>query len=96
LPGLTELATPATIVCRCEDVTRERLEAAAAVHGPTVRAAKMGCRAGMGPCQGRICAPAVHALLTPPGQRPPCPVAQVPAKVVPIQVLLDAPAVPRS
>ena len=46
---LKRLAAPETIVCRCEDVTFERLTA----HR-SWRAAKLQTRCGMGPCQGRI------------------------------------------
>jgi D-hydroxyproline dehydrogenase subunit alpha len=54
---LKYLSTPQTIVCRCEDVTLERL------HGHTSwRAAKLQTRCGMGPCQGRVCGGAVEFL----------------------------------
>jgi len=61
-PALHDLADDDTIVCRCEDVTLRQLRAAAAVFGSDLRSLKMGSRAGMGPCQGRICQPAVWAL----------------------------------
>jgi len=54
---LRELAAPETIVCRCEDVSRNRLE-----PYRTWRAAKLQTRCGMGACQGRICAPAAEFL----------------------------------
>ena len=47
-----------TIVCRCEDVTYDRLRA----HS-SWRAAKLQTRCGMGPCQGRVCGGAVEFLL---------------------------------
>ncbi len=46
-----------TIVCRCEDV---RLQSLAACG--SVREAKLSTRAGMGPCQGRVCGPAIEFL----------------------------------
>ncbi len=46
-----------TIVCRCEDV---RLSDAASASG--AREAKLSARAGMGPCQGRVCGPALAFL----------------------------------
>ncbi|HUX86955.1 MAG TPA: FAD/NAD(P)-binding oxidoreductase [Chloroflexota bacterium] len=56
-PELRQLPTPETLVCRCEDVTYGRL------HGyASWRAAKLHTRCGMGPCQGRICGAALHAL----------------------------------
>jgi len=54
---LRSLAGPETIVCRCEDVTLERLKCA-----DSWRSAKLHERCGMGPCQGRICGPAVRFL----------------------------------
>jgi NADPH-dependent 2,4-dienoyl-CoA reductase/sulfur reductase-like enzyme len=54
---LKHLAEPGTIVCRCEDVTLERLR----VH-ESWRAAKLQTRCGMGPCQGRVCGGAVEFL----------------------------------
>jgi NADPH-dependent 2,4-dienoyl-CoA reductase/sulfur reductase-like enzyme len=54
---LKELAEPDTIVCRCEDITFELLQSS-----DSWRAAKLHTRCGMGPCQGRICGPAVQFL----------------------------------
>jgi hypothetical protein len=54
---LRALATPETIVCRCEDVTRSALE-----RCEKSREAKLHTRCGMGPCQGRICGPATEFL----------------------------------
>jgi hypothetical protein len=51
------LASPETLICRCEDVTRRDLEK----YGGW-RAAKLHTRCGMGPCQGRICGGAVEKL----------------------------------
>ena len=55
---LKQVVQPETIVCRCEDVTYDRLRA----HG-SWRAAKLQTRCGMGPCQGRVCGGAVEFLL---------------------------------
>jgi hypothetical protein len=54
---LRTLATPQTIVCRCEDVPAGAFDAA---WSP--RQAKLYTRAGMGPCQGRVCGPALGFL----------------------------------
>lgn len=54
---LRALADDATIVCRCEDVRRGRLDAAW-----SVRQAKLYSRIGMGPCQGAVCGPACQFL----------------------------------
>jgi D-hydroxyproline dehydrogenase subunit alpha len=57
-PELKALAESSTIVCRCEDVELERLRS----HS-CWRSAKLHTRCGMGPCQGRICGPAVGFIL---------------------------------
>jgi len=92
LPGLSELARPDTIVCRCEDVTRLGAQQAAEVHGESMRAIKLGCRAGMGPCQARICGPSLQAMATGDGA---CvmdrPVVQVPLKAVRAATIQNAP-----
>lgn len=54
---LRRLALPGTIVCRCEDT---RHSALATCSG--AREAKLASRAGMGPCQGRVCGPALEFL----------------------------------
>jgi NADPH-dependent 2,4-dienoyl-CoA reductase/sulfur reductase-like enzyme len=54
---LRTLARPDTLVCRCEDVPLGKL----AGHASWL-AAKLQTRCGMGPCQGRICGPAVEVL----------------------------------
>jgi NADPH-dependent 2,4-dienoyl-CoA reductase/sulfur reductase-like enzyme len=54
---LKHLSTPETIVCRCEDVTLERL-----LRHNSWRGAKLQTRCGMGPCQGRVCGGAIEFL----------------------------------
>lgn len=52
-----------TIVCRCEEVPLARIEQAIGTLGAQdARTVKLLTRAGMGWCQGRICAPAVDRL----------------------------------
>jgi len=57
-------------VCRCEGVTAGQIRAAArqGVQGPNQ--AKAFLRAGMGPCQGRVCGPVVSALMAQTHGRP--------------------------
>ncbi|MEV6810156.1 FAD-dependent oxidoreductase, partial [Streptomyces sp. NPDC051129] len=63
-----------TVVCRCEEVTAGRVrEAAGPLGAGDTRTVKLLTRAGMGWCQGRICAPAVAELAGCPltaGRRP--------------------------
>ena len=67
-PEIATLATPDTMICRCEDVRLGDLDQAW-----SIRQAKLYTRAGMGACQGRICGPAVQALFDwrPTSVRPP-------------------------
>ena len=56
-PELARLAREDTLVCRCEDVPLGALRACSGA-----REAKLAARAGMGPCQGRVCGPALAFL----------------------------------
>jgi len=44
-----------TIICRCEDITREDILKCIADGYRTLDEIKRVTRAGMGPCQGRTC-----------------------------------------
>jgi NADPH-dependent 2,4-dienoyl-CoA reductase/sulfur reductase-like enzyme len=54
---LRTVATADTIVCRCEDVRLGEID-----HRWSPRQAKLYTRAGMGPCQGRVCGAALEFL----------------------------------
>jgi len=56
-PELRRLPAAETLVCRCEDVALGRLR-----PEWSARQAKLYTRAGMGPCQGRVCGPALEFL----------------------------------
>ncbi|WP_285028573.1 FAD-dependent oxidoreductase [Plantibacter sp. ME-Dv--P-122b] len=60
--GIYGLAAPDTVVCRCEGVTAAQLTEAVA-QAPDVSAAKGATRAGMGPCQGRMCGRHIAAMV---------------------------------
>lgn len=60
--GLMSLAEATTVVCRCEDVTRADIEGALGDGAMTLQQVKSWTRAGMGPCQGRMCELNVVAL----------------------------------
>lgn len=62
-PGLVELATPETIICRCEEVTLEEISTAVHEGACDLQAVKLQTRLGMGPCQGRNCAPSTAAYM---------------------------------
>lgn len=54
---LRDVCASDTIVCRCEDVARGAIDPAWCA-----RQAKLYTRAGMGPCQGRVCGAALEFL----------------------------------
>ena len=74
---LRGLVTDDTIVCRCEDVKYGAVSGAACA-----RQAKLYTRAGMGPCQGRTCMPALEFLLAWQSDT-----VRPPAEPVPVSVL---------
>jgi NAD(P)H-nitrite reductase large subunit len=92
-PGLYELATDDTIVCRCEEVSAGEIRVAIEEGARQVTEVRAVTRAGMGLCQGRMCVPTVTGLLTrwagispeTAGRLPP----RLPARPVPIPVLAD-------
>ncbi|ROP83427.1 BFD-like [2Fe-2S] binding protein [Stella humosa] len=95
-PGAFAATTPDTIVCRCEDVTAGELAQAVAAGYRAPGPLKMATRAGMGLCQGRVCAPAVqHLLAREAGLDPagiPPPTARVPLRPLPLSAFIDATA----
>lgn len=48
-----------TIICRCEDITLEQIRKEIAQGKHTLEEIKRTCRCGMGPCQGKTCAPLI-------------------------------------
>ena len=52
-----------TIVCRCEEVTAQRIRDAVALGCPGPNQLKAFLRCGMGPCQGRMCGLTVVYLI---------------------------------
>jgi len=64
-PAAAILAPPddATIICRCEEVTAGQVRAAARLGATGPNQAKAYLRAGMGPCQGRLCGTTVAAVI---------------------------------
>jgi len=53
----------ATMICRCEEISAGDMRKVAARGCPGPNQAKAFTRAGMGPCQGRMCGLAVSAVL---------------------------------
>jgi NADPH-dependent 2,4-dienoyl-CoA reductase/sulfur reductase-like enzyme len=84
---LRHLAELDTIACRCEDVA---LVAVARCAGSTSsRDVKLATRVGMGPCQGRVCGPALEFL-----RGFPLDSVRPPVLSAPIGVLMQAPELP--
>ena len=89
--GIYELATPTTMVCRCEGLPWERIEEAVSSTAD-VNVVKVLTRAGMGLCQGRNCQRQIaamierrHGLASP--TSPPTP--RAPVRPVPIGAVAD-------
>jgi len=59
------------MVCRCEEVSAGALREAAALGAPGPNQAKAFLRAGMGPCQGRMCGLTVTEILADAHGKPP-------------------------
>ncbi len=51
-----DTATPDTVICRCEGVTRAMIADSVVTGNAGLGAVKAATRAGMGPCGGRFCA----------------------------------------
>ena len=71
-----------TIVCRCEEITAAdiRQSVAEGANGP--RQVKTATRAGMGPCQGRMCEITTRGILAACGTNPSLPRARTPIKPI--------------
>ena len=76
-PELYDLATPDTVICRCEGVRKADCQ-----PFREWRDAKLQTRCGMGACQGRLCGPIAQRLFgwTPSSVRPP--LVPVPARLL--------------
>jgi NADPH-dependent 2,4-dienoyl-CoA reductase/sulfur reductase-like enzyme len=59
-----------TIVCRCEEITAREIRELAGAGQPGPNQIKTFTRAGMGPCQGRLCGYTVTRILAETQQRP--------------------------
>ena len=100
-PGIYELATPTTVVCRCEDVTLGQVVEGLQRGLGDVNAIKSATRAGMGLCQGRACARQVLALvarhLAKPMSELPGFTPRPPVRPVPLGLIADErPELPRA
>lgn len=98
LDALARLPDADTIVCRCEEVTAGEVQGFLKdnPHVSDVNAVKLGCRTGMGLCQGRYCQHTVMHMVASHCGRPVDQVgifaAQAPVKPVAIAALAASPA----
>ena len=94
--ALALLATDATVICRCEEITAGGVRAALRdnFHIGTADALKLLTRVGMGPCQGRMCMLGVSHLIAAETGRDLARIgtyrARPPAKPIPLAALADA------
>jgi NADPH-dependent 2,4-dienoyl-CoA reductase/sulfur reductase-like enzyme len=81
--GLCELASGDTVICRCEELTRDEFKVGIDAGCTTNRTLKVATRIAMGRCQGRMCWPAMARFVAqqtgkkieevgPLSVRPPC------------------------
>lgn len=91
-PGVHELARPETIVCRCEEVSRDELDAVIDASADA-NVVKGLTRAGMGLCQGRSCQKQIAALIAARHDRNIGDVAmataRIPVRPVPLSAIAD-------
>ena len=93
-PGLLDLITEDTIICRCESVSAGRImDAIGAENDFTLRGVKIQTRAGMGPCQGRMCGFVISRLIA---RKQGVPLDSIlmdtprfPVKPIPLKALVD-------
>lgn len=92
--GLGDLLTADTVICRCEDVTAGEVRSELQMGADDYLGVKLWTRAGMGPCQGRICqASLVRFLASMTGKTPQeigYNTPRIPVRPVPLSVVSEA------
>jgi thioredoxin reductase len=78
------------LCCRCEGVTVKQVRASLASAGADVAATKGLTRAGMGPCQGRLCLSTLSALVSVAGGEPGGATPRLPIRPLPLSSLLGS------
>jgi hypothetical protein len=63
-PGLLDLLTDETIICRCEEVEYGEISDLIENESSSLEKIKLRARTGMGRCQGRFCYPTLLGLLS--------------------------------
>jgi NADPH-dependent 2,4-dienoyl-CoA reductase/sulfur reductase-like enzyme len=62
-PGILDLLTDDTVICRCEEITYSTIKTAVANGARDINDIKRRTRLGMGHCQGRFCGQVINELL---------------------------------
>ncbi len=89
-PGVLEILSDDTIVCRCEEVTLGKIASSVADGAIDVNDVKRRTRLGMGHCQGRICGQLINELIwkfTGDSKERALFTPRIPAKPVPFEAL---------
>ncbi|MFZ0450204.1 MAG: NAD(P)/FAD-dependent oxidoreductase [Desulfatiglandaceae bacterium] len=89
-PGLLDIISDDTVICRCEEVTMKDIRSAVAEGAGDVNDIKRRTRLGMGHCQGRFCGQVINELIwkmTGIPQKREIFTARIPVKPVPFGVL---------
>jgi thioredoxin reductase len=93
-PGVANVISAETIVCRCERLPRSELDVAIAQGAVTLNDLKAATRCGMGPCGGRSCEDAAALLIAARTGRTPEAIGQAtarpPLRPVPLQAMAGA------
>ncbi len=92
--GLLDIVSSDTIACRCEDVSVGDIQSAVEQGARDFFSTKMWTRAGMGPCQGRVCGQPIAALLSRTLKVPPSEIGfnspHLPLRPVPLEIAASA------
>lgn len=92
--GLDDLLGDETVVCRCEDVTAGEVRSELQMGADDYLGVKLWTRAGMGPCQGRICQASLICLLAAQTGKTPQEIGynapRIPVRPVPLSVVKEA------
>ncbi|MET1255891.1 FAD-dependent oxidoreductase [Aliikangiella maris] len=91
--GLLSLLKPDTIICRCENIDTQTIQAAIAAGNTTLNSLKAATRCGMGACGSRFCRETISYLIANQTQKPRTAIkpasCRPPIRPIPIQAVVD-------
>lgn len=90
-PGMTDLATDETLLCRCSEITRKEVSKAVEDGCEDLIWTKRITRAGMGMCQGRMCGQVIARLVAVQTGKDPAlvPLDKVRPPIMPVAINLE-------